>query len=70
MVKGFYTTSEAAAELGVTPSRVRQMVLGGTLHAEKTGRDLLIKVEDLTAAKNRKTKRGPEPKAAKKGTKK
>jgi excisionase family DNA binding protein len=62
MVKGFYTTSEAATELGVTAARVRQLVLNGTLSAEKVGRDLLIKIGDLDTVKSRKTKRGPTPK--------
>jgi excisionase family DNA binding protein len=62
MVKGFYTTSEVAAELGITPARVRQLVLDGTLPAEKVGRDLLIKVGDLDTVRSRKTKRGPAPK--------
>ena len=58
-----YTTTEAAMELGVTPARVRQMVLAGLLEAEKFGRDLVISASALTAAKHRKTKPGPTPKA-------
>lgn len=61
MAKTLYTTAEAADELGVTAGRVRQMILDGELAAEKLGRDLLIKAEDITAAKSRKTMPGPAP---------
>lgn len=62
MAKDTYTTSEAAAELGVTVGRVRQLVLDGTLPAEKFGRDLVITREALDLARQRKTTRGREPK--------
>jgi len=61
MDKSSFTTNEAAAELGVTPARVRQMVLKGTLPAEKFGRDLVITADALVLAKQRKTAPGPEP---------
>jgi len=41
------TTLEAAEELGVSPARVRHLVLEGRLPAGKFGRDLMIKLEDL-----------------------
>lgn len=59
MAKTLYTTAEAAAALGVTAGRIRQMILDGELAAEKLGRDLVIKAEDITAAKSRKTAPGP-----------
>jgi excisionase family DNA binding protein len=64
----FYTTKEAATELGVTPGRIRQMVVDGDLRAEKFGRDLMISTEQIEAARKRKTTPGPKPrkKAAKK----
>jgi len=62
MDKTAYTTAEAAAKLGVTPARVRQMVIAGVLEAEKFGRDLVISAEALATAKQRKTKPGPAPK--------
>lgn len=62
MGKETFTTNEAAAELNVTPARVRQMVLGGTLPARKFGRDLVITAEALELARQRKTIPGPEPK--------
>lgn len=62
MAKETFTTTEAAEALGVTVGRVRQLVLDGTLKAEKFGRDLLITAEALEQARARKTTRGPEPK--------
>lgn len=41
------TTQEAATELGVTDSRVRQLVLDGKLPARKFGRSHMIKRSDL-----------------------
>jgi excisionase family DNA binding protein len=61
------TTSEAAAELGVTPVRVRQLARTGVIQAEKLGRDFLIPQSEIEKAKKRKTKPGPAP--AKKGAK-
>lgn len=38
----FYTTESAATYLGVTPARVRQLILEERLPSEKYGRDHLI----------------------------
>lgn len=62
MSKQAYTTGQAAAELGVTPARVRQMVLDGLLPAEKFGRDLAISADGIALARQRKTAPGPKPK--------
>jgi excisionase family DNA binding protein len=43
----FLTTVEAAAALGVTDSRVRQLILDGKLPAQKFGRSHMIKRSDL-----------------------
>jgi excisionase family DNA binding protein len=51
------TTQQAAERLGVTVSRVRQLVLQGRLPAEKFGRDLMIKESDLSLVADRKTGR-------------
>lgn len=59
MGKALFTTAEAAAELGVTSARVRQMILKGELAAEKFGRDLVISAEAIAKAKKRKTTPGP-----------
>jgi excisionase family DNA binding protein len=63
MIEALYTTNEAAELLEVTASRVRQMVIDGTIRAEKKGRDLLIPESEIKAARARKTKPGPAPRA-------
>ena len=57
------TTEAAAKTLGVTPGRIRQMVLDGSLEAEKFGSNLAIDATSVEAAKQRKTKPGPAPSA-------
>lgn len=61
------TTRQAADILGVTASRIRQLVLERKLPAEKAGRDLLLKSSDVEAAKSRVTTPGrpkqPAPRA-------
>lgn len=41
------TTQQAAAELGVTDSRVRQLIIDGKLTAQRFGRSHMIKRSDL-----------------------
>ena len=48
------TTKEAAERLGITVTRVQQLILAGRLPAEKKGRDYFIKDEDLKLVKDRK----------------
>jgi excisionase family DNA binding protein len=74
-MKGTYTTEEAAAALGVSSARVRQLILDGVLKTERFGRAHVITREALEAARHRQTTPGPAPKAkaekaAKKGRKK
>lgn len=47
MAEEWLTTAEAAAILGISASRVRQLVNGGRLPATKRGRDLHIRRADL-----------------------
>ena len=47
------TTKDAAKALGVTASRVRQLVLAGDLPAYKFGRDLLILASDIAKVRDR-----------------
>ena len=56
------TTKEAAERLGVTVTRVQQMITAGRLPAEKMGRDYFIKVDDLATVEDRKPGRPPKPK--------
>jgi site-specific DNA-methyltransferase (adenine-specific) len=42
-----YTTETAATYLGVTPARVRQLILEERIESEKYGRDHLISEEAL-----------------------
>ncbi len=51
------TTSQAADSLGVTPQRVRALIVAGRLKAVKVGRDWLIEPPDLEAVKVRKAGR-------------
>ncbi len=64
------TTKEAAMRLGVTPARIRQLVLGGQLPAEKFGRDLVIHESDLESVKDRPMCRPPGAAKTAKGRKK
>lgn len=41
------TTQQAAAELGITDSRVRQLIIDGKLAAQRFGRSHMIKRSDL-----------------------
>lgn len=59
-MNGLLTTLEAADKLGVTPGRVRQMIVDGQLPATKMGRDNFIKESDLKLVENRKVGRPPK----------
>jgi excisionase family DNA binding protein len=63
MSKQTYTTEEAADLLGVTPGRVRQMIIDGLLETERFGRAHVVTAKAIEAAKQRRTKPGPAPKA-------
>jgi excisionase family DNA binding protein len=43
----YLTTAAAAARLGVTPARVRQLVLAGRLRSVKVGRDHFFRPADV-----------------------
>ena len=51
------TTKDAGERLGISASRVRQLILEKRLPATKSGRDLLIKEEDLWLVADRKSGR-------------
>ena len=64
----FVTTQQAAEELGVTDSRVRQLVLDGTLPAEKFGRSHMIRRRDLKLVPSASRGRPRKSELAKSGT--
>jgi excisionase family DNA binding protein len=51
---GQLTVNQAAAELGITPGRVRILISSGRLRAEKVGVQYLIRPRDLEAVRVRK----------------
>lgn len=59
------TTKEAAGKLGVTQTRVQQLILEGRLPAQKMGRDNFIKEVDLRLVADRKPGRPAKQKTAK-----
>ena len=60
------STAEAAKRLGVTPDRVRKMIVSKRLKAIRVGREWLIDPKDLGALKDRKVGR---PRKARKTSK-
>lgn len=59
-----FTTSQSAEFLGVTSSRIRQLILEGRLPATKVGRDYIIKLSDLEEfSTTPRTRTGRNPKA-------
>ena len=57
------TTKEVAERLGVTVTRVQQLIGEGRLPAEKMGRDYFIQEADLKLVADRKRGRPPKAKA-------
>jgi excisionase family DNA binding protein len=47
MSEELITTQQAAAELGISDSRVRQLIISGDLPAQRFGRSHMIKRSDL-----------------------
>lgn len=58
MKKG-YTTEQASQILGISQSRIRQLVLSNEIDHEYFGRSLVITEKGLLEARTRKTKPGP-----------
>jgi excisionase family DNA binding protein len=54
------TTEQAAARLGITPTRVRVLIRSGRLPAARFGRAHVINEEDLRFVANRKRGRPPQ----------
>jgi excisionase family DNA binding protein len=56
------TTEDAAAHLGITTARVRQMIIAGRLPAQRFGRSHMILESDLQLVENRQPGRPPKAK--------
>jgi excisionase family DNA binding protein len=52
-----FTTKEAAQELGISASRIRQMVLAGEIDHRYFGRVLVITEKGINQARNRPDRR-------------
>jgi excisionase family DNA binding protein len=55
--KKYLTTAEAAGRLGVSTTRVRQLITAGRLRSKKIGRDLYIEESWLEPVYHRKVGR-------------
>ncbi|MBA2731886.1 MAG: helix-turn-helix domain-containing protein [Acidobacteria bacterium] len=63
-MEDYITTTEAAARLGLSSARVRQLVGSGKLPATKFGPVNMVRVADLALVRNRPAAgRPPKPKA-------
>ncbi len=68
-MKEFYTVEEAAEEIGVSGSRIRQLVLANQIDHKYFGKMIMVTENGIEEAKARNKKRGrpfkeTEPKAA------
>jgi excisionase family DNA binding protein len=63
----FFTTEEAAAELGVTAARARQLIRAGILKAQQFGKSYVITSAAIAEARQRHDKPGPVPKSKSNG---
>jgi excisionase family DNA binding protein len=69
MSQRLLTTEDAAVQLGVTPARVRQMIIAGRLPAQRFGRSHMILESDLHLVEHRVPGRPPKIKTGTKPTK-
>ena len=61
-MKGYLTTKQAGERLGITPDRVRQLIIEGTIFAEKFGRDNFVPESELKRVEKLDRKPGRPPK--------
>ncbi len=59
--RDWMTAAEVAAELGVTPGRVRQWLAKGDMPSEKVGGTRLVQRAAIEPFRSRKTAPGPAP---------
>ena len=57
-MKGYLTTKQTGEKLGITPDRVRQLIIEGTIKAEKFGRDNFIVESEVERVKQLNRKPG------------
>lgn len=65
MTDELLTTQQTAAELGVSASRVRQLIIEGKLPAQRFGRSHMIKRSDLKRVEVGNVGRPPQDKKKK-----
>ncbi len=64
MMKDYLTTTDAAARLGISQARVRQLILDGAIKgATKMGRDHVIPESEVTRLQNTDRRPGRPSKA-------
>ena len=61
-MKGYLTTKQTGEKLGITPDRVRQLIIEGTIEAEKIGRDNFITESEVKRLEKLDRKAGRPPK--------
>ncbi len=57
-MKGFSTAKQAAERLGVSTTRMRQLIFEGTIKAEKAGRDNFIPESEVKRLESLERKTG------------
>ena len=58
VMKGYLTTKQTGEKLGITPDRVRQLIIEGTIKAEKIGRDNFIAESEVERVRKLDRKTG------------
>lgn len=66
MKKNEWTAKDAAKEVGVSYSRIRQLTIAGEIDHYYFGRTLVITEKGIKDAKNRKKKPGPSKQSGRK----
>jgi excisionase family DNA binding protein len=61
-MKNYLTTKQTGERLGITPDRVRQLIIEGTIKAEKIGRDNFIAKSEVERVQKLNRKAGRPPK--------
>jgi excisionase family DNA binding protein len=62
LMKGFLTTKQTADRLGISPARVRRLIIDGVIKAEKVGRDNFVSEGEVKRLESEDRKPGRPPK--------